>query len=261
MSSAVPHLVMKTIVLAHGILGFGDVHLIPNYFNGVKDHLEGQGHRVYAPGVNPIGRVAERGRTLADAIREIPGREKDVHVIAHSMGGLDARYAIVREPGVVERVKTLVTIGTPHRGSPVADAILRGELRHLPDFITDRLNAEVPALRDLATDADDIQSIRDDPGHSVTYVNVAGDAARASHASSLFRIFREIGQFSEINDGVVGRSSALLPGHRHLDDWPVDHGGEVGWNLDLPVPVVRGVPLTPAHREHLARYDAIVSLF
>ena len=49
------------------------------------------------------------------------GREKDrVVIIAHSMGGLDARYMISRL-GMDDRVTALVTITTPHRGSPYAD--------------------------------------------------------------------------------------------------------------------------------------------
>ena len=54
----------------------------------------------------------------------MPASEDPLHVIAHSMGGLDARYAIRNVPQVADRVKTLVTIGTPHRGSPVADAVV-----------------------------------------------------------------------------------------------------------------------------------------
>ena len=67
--------------------------------------------------------MPQRGEQLAAAIlRQVPGAERE-HIIAHSMGGLDARHAIAHVPGLAGRVATLVTIGTPHRGSPVADAI------------------------------------------------------------------------------------------------------------------------------------------
>ena len=117
----------QTIVLAHGILGFGALPLLPspvNYFNGVAEHLRRQGHAVFAPHVNPIGSIAQRGDQLAAAILDVPLSEgEQLHVIAHSMGGLDARHALANVDGVAARVKTLVTIGTPHRGSPVADAV------------------------------------------------------------------------------------------------------------------------------------------
>ena len=41
-------------------------------------------------------------------------------VIGHSMGGLDARYMVSRL-GMAERVKSLTTVATPHRGSAFAD--------------------------------------------------------------------------------------------------------------------------------------------
>jgi triacylglycerol lipase len=43
-----------------------------------------------------------------------------VHIIAHSMGGLDARY-LISTLGYASKVKSLTTLSTPHRGSPLAD--------------------------------------------------------------------------------------------------------------------------------------------
>src|SRR5258708_8806422 len=67
------------IVLAHGVLGFGEV--IPgnlqavNYFNGVKDHLEERfpGTEVFAPSVDFKGSIATRGQQLTNAIQDIGG--------------------------------------------------------------------------------------------------------------------------------------------------------------------------------------------
>ena len=46
-----------------------------------------------------------------------------VHIIAHSMGGLDARHMIV-DLEMADRVASLTTIGTPHRGTVLADHAL-----------------------------------------------------------------------------------------------------------------------------------------
>ena len=56
------------------------------------------------------------------------------HLIAHSMGGLDCRYLIASlarrgayesEPQLArKRIASLTTIGSPHRGSPIADMVL-----------------------------------------------------------------------------------------------------------------------------------------
>jgi triacylglycerol esterase/lipase EstA (alpha/beta hydrolase family) len=40
-----------------------------------------------------------------------------VHIIAHSMGGLDARHLIVDIVTMADKVGTLATIGTPHLGT------------------------------------------------------------------------------------------------------------------------------------------------
>lgn len=49
---------------------------------------------------------------------------RSVNIVAHSMGGLDARYMLaVLRPAV--DVRSLTTIATPHRGSHVADELLR----------------------------------------------------------------------------------------------------------------------------------------
>lgn len=60
----------KTIILAHGILGFGHLPLISvNYFNGIAYYLKQFNHRVLEPQVSPIGRVKTRGEELEAAIR------------------------------------------------------------------------------------------------------------------------------------------------------------------------------------------------
>jgi len=253
----------KFIVLAHGILGFGHVGPVPsfiNYFNGVANHLRHQGHEVAEPQVNPIGSIAHRGDALARAILKLPAGRK-VHVLAHSMGGLDARHALANVPGVAARVATLVTIGTPHRGSPVADAVqdrTHPLFASIPQALVDQLEHNAAALANLTTafagafddDTPDVAGVR--------YMNVAGDASRGGHELFFLQLAAAVGGITgEINDGVVTRSSALRPGHEHLPDWPVDHAGEIGWSFDTPLPIVVDLPsmLAPAH---IRRYDALV---
>lgn len=61
-------------------------------------------------------------------------------IVAHSIGGLTARSAASRRP-----LKGILTIGTPHRGGPIADAVLNSLIYSYGALIVDR--AEV-ALRD-----------------------------------------------------------------------------------------------------------------
>ena len=253
------------IALAHGVLGFGNPAGVPifvDYFNGVAAHLRRAGHTVIAPQVNPVGTVVQRGEQLAAAIlARVPGDQR-IHVIAHSMGGLDARHAITHVADVAERVATLVTIGTPHRGSPVADAIAgRADplLEHIPRFIVDQLQRNAGALDELTT----VIARRFDDAtpdmEGVRYIEVAGDASLGGQELLLFRLSAAIGRLTgEINDGVVTKWSAHRDGNEHLADWPVDHAGEIGWSLANPVPLDVELPFIPASA-HLRRYVAIVS--
>ena len=105
------------IVLAHGYLGFGTLGPL-NYFNNVASILKSAGAtQVFAPDVPPKGTLQTRSAQLAQAIQQrFP--DQQVHVIAHSMGGLDARFLIA---GGATNIASLTTLGTPFRGTLAAD--------------------------------------------------------------------------------------------------------------------------------------------
>jgi pimeloyl-ACP methyl ester carboxylesterase len=66
--------------------------------------------------------ILETGRELAAVLAADPAPE--IHVIAHSMGGLLARVALAASPGL--RLARLITVGTPHAGSFAPLQALRG---------------------------------------------------------------------------------------------------------------------------------------
>jgi triacylglycerol lipase len=112
-------------VLAHGFFGFNDFAGAGflTYFYNVKDHLESSGEVVYTPAVDPFNSSDFRGEQLVDRIEAIldeTGHAK-VNLIGHSQGGLDARVVANLRPDLVASV---ITIGTPHNGSPIADVVL-----------------------------------------------------------------------------------------------------------------------------------------
>lgn len=101
----------------------------------------------YSPFTSDIREVAAE---LADAIETVcaeTGYER-IHVVAHSMGGLVARY-YVQCLGGDERVHTLVTLGTPHEGSHLARLVphpLARQLRPDSDLLAE-LEAPAPQCR------------------------------------------------------------------------------------------------------------------
>jgi triacylglycerol lipase len=113
------------IVLLHGFLGWDQVFYF-DYFYKVKTTLRAQGFDVYTTAVNPVQTVAARARELAPqmlAIMHATGAPK-LNIIAHSMGGLDARY-LIAQMGFNQKVASVTTVGTPHRGSPVPGLIFK----------------------------------------------------------------------------------------------------------------------------------------
>ena len=64
------------------------------YFMGIAHHLERMGVTVYQARLPPLAAVPERAARLLEFLRGISAER--VNLIAHSMGGLDARYAIAR---------------------------------------------------------------------------------------------------------------------------------------------------------------------
>jgi triacylglycerol lipase len=139
------------VVLAHGFMGFDEIAVAGQkhaYFRKVRDRLEASRWEVNVARVARLGSVAERARELATFIEAI--KAPRVNVVAHSMGGLDARWAIAKL-GLANKVASLTTVGTPHHGTPLAD-LGRGlsekfGLRHL----LTALGIPFEALDDLTT--------------------------------------------------------------------------------------------------------------
>src|SRR5208283_3982193 len=109
------------LVFCHGMLATSMLRMqVPeefNYFSVLADFLRERGFRALFPKVTPTGGVRERAEQLREQI--LRWTDEPVNVIAHSMGGLDARYMISRL-GMADRVRSLTTISTPHHGSYVA---------------------------------------------------------------------------------------------------------------------------------------------
>src|SRR5512145_1313669 len=109
------------VVLAHGLLGFDEIRIgraRAEYFRGVSARLEREGCVVHRCRVARMASIAARAAELATFVDALDARR--VNVVAHSMGGLDARYALAKL-GLRKKVASLVTVGTPHRGTPLAD--------------------------------------------------------------------------------------------------------------------------------------------
>ncbi|GAB5534057.1 MAG: alpha/beta fold hydrolase [Rubricoccaceae bacterium] len=112
------------VVLLHG---FG---AMANAMQGGILHTEAMALRAhgvaaYAPHVNPYDTIDVRASAWArrlGLVLEETGADK-LNLIAFSSGGLDARV-LATELGWADRIASLVTLSTPHRGTALADYVL-----------------------------------------------------------------------------------------------------------------------------------------
>jgi triacylglycerol lipase len=233
------------IVLVHGILGFSQLTFggskPAQYFRHIPEVLRKDGHVVPTPPrLNPAGSIIERAQDLKNYLQnnhEIP--DQKVHIIAHSMGGLDARY-MVSKLGMADRVLSLTTIVTPHHGSPIADLV--HEHTH-PEVnkLVEHLGIDIKGAFDLTTDAcrQFNLDVTDSPG--IAYFSIAGQFEPP-------RLFKKpqgllgfthdlIQQREQSNDGLVSVNSATLAERSEswtsLGVWDANHFRIVNWATDI----------------------------
>lgn len=110
------------VLLVHG---YADSRRAP-WWSATTDRLVGAGYdrdRIHRLEQGTVGTTVGSPRRYADrvlaACRSIAEESGTVDVLAHSMGGLSARWA-VEHLGGADYVDDLVTLGTPHRGTNLA---------------------------------------------------------------------------------------------------------------------------------------------
>ncbi len=117
------------IVMLHGI-GFRDLCYF-NYWGRIPKELVHNGAIVYYGHQQAWGTIEDNADIICQNIRKILKENhcEKVNIIAHSKGGLDARY-LISGLHMEDCVASLTTISTPHRGSELLNI-----LNKLPDGI------------------------------------------------------------------------------------------------------------------------------
>ena len=246
------------IVLAHGITRFDILRQIfvdklglPeeqlgdrfHYFKGIKSHLEANGFEVHHSNVDFAGPVELRARQLSGRINEILTGKPfgKVHIIGHSMGGLDARHMIVDIDGMADRVASVTTIGTPHLGTSLADV----GISHGGSIIDDlRSIIDLEGFNDLTTKACAAFNARakdKEANNTVVYRTYASSEKRNRVFRPLQPSWSIINEAEGENDGLVSvrsqqwdteliASNGTRKGiEQHPFPIPADHLNEVGW--------------------------------
>ncbi|MFY9457387.1 MAG: hypothetical protein WAP23_00420 [Candidatus Spechtbacterales bacterium] len=236
------------VVFCHGYLGFnqrgrGKIR----YFRGLEDYLNSFRSKVprdvhiFFSEVNPLGSIRERASQLREQIaRKFP--DESVHLITHSMGGLDARFLVSPNGLAYPNVETVTMVSTPNRGSPVVDVVCRG-LDNIGSNVPNRVKLRVlgkllaaseQGLRDLTTYrmAEFNKECLDNPDiRYYSYAGVSGPNEQDFIAPILYLGYTIILAREGRNDGAVSVQSAKWG--TYLGEIPADHADEMGWNLSL----------------------------
>lgn len=144
-----------------------------------------------------------------------------VVLVAHSLGGLDARYMISRL-GMARHIAALVTISTPHRGASLADFwhLHLGQRLKVYDLLSG-LGLDIGAAYDLTRVrmAAFNEQVPDDPG--VRYCSITCSMPFWKMRGKLMLTHQLVAREEGDNDGVVAVRSATWG--EHLAHWEVDH--------------------------------------
>ncbi len=217
-----------TLVFVHGFFGcdeIGPSFFRIQYFRGVRPLMTRLGLPCLMPRLPQGAAVARRAAHLVRALDDA-GVSRCV-LIGMSQGGLDCRYAASRLDAA-GRVRAVATIGTPHRGSWLAEWALESR-NPLPAAL--RRFAR-PALEDLTPDACARfnEAVPDRP--DIPYLSWAG--RRPGGELPLW--LRPFGAMLEAregdNDGQVAVASARWGDFRGTVR--ADHYELLGWSFGLP---------------------------
>ena len=199
------------VVFCHGMLATTMLRMqIPedtNYFSHLRPFLRERGVEALYPNVPATGGVAARAEVLRDLIRH--WTDEPVNIVAHSMGGLDARYAITHL-GMAERVASLTTIAAPHHGTAVADWFCLNFRQRVPLLLTlEAFGINVDGFRDCRTDVCRNFNERTPDAPRVRYFSYTAAVPSSRVSPLLRRAWNIMTPVEGPNDGLVSVRSGM----------------------------------------------------
>jgi triacylglycerol lipase len=256
------------IMLVQGVLAFDSIAGV-DYWYGIAEKLEEEGSTVYTAHINAVNGSEARGEQLIDELENIQAISPDIekfNLIAHSQGGLTARYVMAVRPDLIASVTTL---GSPHQGAPVADVLnntfpedtfmggafetVSAAVGTLIDMLSgDASGADVRALTAEFTTAGIATFNATYPaglptspcgqgpasvsinGHDISLYSWAGTDKVTNIADPLDYLFATTGMLfsTEDSDGITGRCSSHF-GQVIRDDYTMNHGDLINQVLGL----------------------------
>lgn len=122
------------VFFCHGFGAFGSL-MQPSPLHHPCMLMRERGIIAFAPNITPYASIEIRAADWVQLIRQVCEQYgfRKLNIIAHSMGGLDIRYALANTD-IIKNIASVTTVSTPHKGTYLADFVLK-----TPDKITEKL--------------------------------------------------------------------------------------------------------------------------
>ena len=211
-------------IFLHGFLGRAETRIAGRtfeYFRGLRAIAEEFNIELAVPQMPGRTGVADRADVASQAIAQMQASK--IVLVGNSMGGLVAR-TLAYEFDPAHRIKSVITIATPHRGSPLADLALEGK-NGMPEFIVDLFK---DAVHDLSVFNADAFNMATPNRADVDYYSWAF-ARDVDEMSMLLKSrAKEIYEIEGLNDGLVSVKSATWATCAPIQRG--DHLESIGWS-------------------------------
>ncbi|MEM0963116.1 MAG: alpha/beta fold hydrolase [Bacteroidota bacterium] len=231
------------VVLMHGFGALANL-MQGGVLHAEAMHLRGLGVWAYAPHVNPYDTIATRVASWTErltVVLEETGAER-LNLVGFSSGGLDARL-LARDPAWADRIASLVTISTPHRGSELASYVLDQPDRlqtwavGFMDFVgraayERAMPHTAEALAELTPESVRAHFPEDEPIPDAWCASYAGHAGKGTDVSMYPPLLvpnRILYHLAGVNDGIV--PTASMGWAERLGMLDADHARQIGLRL------------------------------
>jgi len=205
----------------------------PGYMEANREALSGRGLDVREIKVDTEAPTRTNAEQIARTIKAVEAEGKQVVLIGHSKGGLDATAALSLHPELAKDVRAVVTMQTPYGGAPLAQDLESNIAGRLGvDFLaSDVFGGDPKSVQDLTyTSRQDF--IRKHPfPTNIPVVSLAtSDTSQLSPLAGPNDYTRL--RYGEKTDGLVSPKDAFVPGANVVTLNDLDHV-----NSTLPNPL------------------------
>ncbi|NDV59893.1 hypothetical protein D0T85_17520 [Bacteroides sp. 519] len=233
------------LILVHGIAAKDNTL----FWGRIPSVLKRSGVNVFWGNMDSWGNIETNAQSLqksVDAVLNQTGASK-VNIIAHSKGGIDARY-LISSLGYANKIASLTTVSTPHRGVEIVDYILGFKqiqtplARKIAEFLAKLYGDKAPnpygATIDLSTKSMKEFNLKNPDSTDVYYCSCCAVLKNSFDDLSYFLTYNYIKKVAGHNDGIISAQSAewgenfyLIHGASHAEIVDIKRKSISGLNI------------------------------